>query len=64
MVPQDADTFARQAAIVKAATPALRWTNPSAHDADRAVILTPAMATEPSNTFEYVEPIGAGRFGG
>ncbi|CDX14165.1 UvrD/REP helicase [Mesorhizobium plurifarium] len=63
-VPQDADTFARQAAIVQAATPALRWVNPSVHDPDRAEILTPAMAIEPGSTFEYVEPIGAGRIRG
>ena len=62
--PQDADTFARQSAIVHAATPALRWLNPSVHDADRAEILTPATAIEPGNTFEYIEPIGAGRLRG
>nr|WP_249787545.1 UvrD-helicase domain-containing protein [Bradyrhizobium sp. NBAIM03] len=62
--PQNADTFVRQAAIVRAATPALRWINPSAHDADRADILTPVRATEPSSTFEYVEPVGAGRLRG
>ncbi|PDT43869.1 DNA helicase UvrD [Sinorhizobium fredii] len=64
VVPQDADTFARQAAIVQAATPALRWVHPSVHDADRAEILTPAIAIEPGSTFEYVEPIGAGRIRG
>lgn len=58
---QDADTFARQAAIVQAASPPLRWSNPSAHDADRAEILAPAVAAEPSGAFEYIEPIGAGR---
>ncbi|PBB17340.1 UvrD-helicase domain-containing protein [Mesorhizobium sp. WSM4313] len=60
-LPQDADIFARQAAIVKAASPSLRWTNPSAHDADRAEILLPALASESSGVFEHVEPIGAGR---
>ncbi len=64
VVSQDADTFARQAAIVQAAAPALRWVNPSVHDADRAEILTPAIAIEPGSTFEYVEPIGAGRIRG
>lgn len=64
VVSQDADTFARQTAIVHAATPAFRWVNPSAHDADRAEILTPTIATEPGSTFEYVEPIGAGRLRG
>jgi hypothetical protein len=63
-VPQDAALFARQAAIVQAATPALRWINPSAHDADRAEFLKPTLATEPSNAFDYVEPIGAGRIRG
>ena len=64
LVPQDADTFARQVVVVRAATPALRWVNPSVHDADRAEILTPAVTVEPGNTFEYVEPIGAGRIRG
>lgn len=60
-LPQDADTFERQAAIVQAASPSLRWVNPSAHDADRAEILAPALVAEPSGAFEYIEPIGAGR---
>lgn len=38
--------------------------NPSAHDADRAEILTPTVSAEPVGTFEYVEPIGAGRLRG
>jgi len=63
-IAQDADTFARQAATVQAATPALRWVNPSVHDADRAEILTPTVSVEPLGTFEYVEPIGAGRIRG
>ena len=49
---------------MQAATPALRWVNPSVHDADRAEILTPAVSVEPLGTFEYVEPIGAGRIRG
>jgi hypothetical protein len=64
VAPQDADTFARQAAIVQAATPPLHWVNPSVHDADRAGILTPPLAIEPGSTFELVEPIGAGRIRG
>ncbi|TIS93288.1 MAG: DNA helicase UvrD, partial [Mesorhizobium sp.] len=64
VVAQDADAFARQAAVVRAATPPLRWVNPSVHDADRAEILTPAVTVEPTSTFEYVEPIGAGRIRG
>ena len=61
---QDADTFARQAAVVRTATPALRWVNPSVHDADRAEIITAAVTVEPTSTFDYVEPIGAGRIRG
>lgn len=64
VVAQDADTFARQAAIVRAATPSLRWVNPSIHDADRSEILSPAVTVEPTSTLEYVEPIGAGRIRG
>lgn len=64
MVAQDADAFARQAAIVRDATPELHWVNPSVHDADRAEILTPAVTVEATSTFEYVEPIGAGRLRG
>lgn len=60
-LPQDADTFARQATVVQAASPPLRWVNPSAHDADRAEILAPTTAAKPSGAFEYIEPIGAGR---
>ncbi|WJI50134.1 PD-(D/E)XK nuclease family protein [Mesorhizobium sp. C089B] len=60
-LPQDAKAFARQTAIVQAASPPLRWVNPSGHDADRAEILTPSVAVEPSGAFEYIEPIGAGR---
>ena len=61
---QDADTFARQATMIREATPALRWVNPSVHDADRADILTPTVSIEPAATFDYVEPIGAGRIRG
>lgn len=64
VIAQDADTFARQAAMVQSATPALRWVNPSVHDADRAEILSPTVSVEPSSAFEYVEPIGAGRIRG
>ena len=64
VVPQDAATFAQQAAIVRAAAPAARWVNPSAHDADRAELLTPDMSTESGDPFGYVEPIGAGRIRG
>jgi ATP-dependent exoDNAse (exonuclease V) beta subunit len=64
VVPQDAGTFARQGAMVQTATPALRWVNPSVHDADRAEILTPTVSVEPVGAFEYVEPIGAGRLRG
>lgn len=62
VLAQDADTFARQAAIVQAAAPELRWVSPSAHDADRAEILLPADG--PGGAFDYVEPIGAGRIRG
>jgi len=64
VLAQDAETFARQVAIVQAAAPELRWVNPSAHDADRAEILTPSISDEADGTFEYVEPIGAGRIRG
>lgn len=64
MLPQDADTFARQAAIVQAAAPVLRWVNPGAHDSDRAEVPPPFVSDEPNCTFEYVEPIGAGRIRG
>ncbi len=62
VLAQDADSFARQAAIVQAAAPELRWVNPSAHDADRAEILLPADG--PGGAYDYVEPIGAGRIRG
>lgn len=64
VIAQDAYTFAQQAAKVQSATPALRWVNPSVHDADRAEILSPTVSVEPSSAFEYVEPIGAGRIRG
>ncbi|RUW26823.1 UvrD-helicase domain-containing protein, partial [Mesorhizobium sp. M4B.F.Ca.ET.013.02.1.1] len=64
VLPQDADTFANQAAIVRLASPTLRWVNPSSHDQDRAAITTQAVAAEPDGAFEHIEPVGAGRIRG
>jgi ATP-dependent exoDNAse (exonuclease V) beta subunit len=60
---QTAELFVEESRRVAAASPALSWRIPSAHDGDRTEVLEPS-ARIIDDTFEFVPPIGGGRVRG
>ena len=60
---QSPEQFAREAQAVAAAAPTLNWRRPSDYDSDRPEALEP-LARTIDETFEYIEPVGAGRVRG
>lgn len=64
VIAQDADTFARQAATVQAADSGTALGEPKCPRCRSSGDPHPIVALEPVGTFEYVEPIGAGRIRG
>jgi ATP-dependent exoDNAse (exonuclease V) beta subunit len=60
---QSVDVFLTEAEAISSASPAINWRRPSEHDPDRALILE-STTTSVEESFEFVQPLGAGRLRG
>lgn len=60
---QTVDIFLAEADAISSASPAINWRRPSGHDPDRALVLE-STTTSVEETFEFVQPLGAGRLRG